>query len=1367
MRSLKRSILLLLAALTVAASFVFVACDSEKVGSINVPERLEAELGPYTSPDYEVVDKNGVVLYGYDVRLKSVKGPDGKALKIANESVTVSDAGVYTFVYTADSKKVRNATVKIDFADRTAPKVNYDPGKLPSFYIKGNTYPMPDYTLSGDPDGDKCWAKVFHIAADDTETEVTVSGNRFKVDKEGRYAIRIHVEDAVGNANDYEYVRNVDGPEQTKENTVLYFGEAFGARQMKTREPSKYTGAFVSRAEAEAKNIPARQDANDTGYYAISFDGETETTHNEGYAIMDVPAVSDARVFSELSLWVYYDGDNAFPSYDDDGEVASTVPQVVVGSTWWNDTAVKNKTWTKVTWSVNNWGYNVDKNEKQVSASDITGTQLRMVFDYSEKVKPNGTFYFTEMVGVPKVPATLTAKDDNVLIGGSKHYIGDSVELSAVAQDGKEVSHYTVDDVPLAGDTFVPTKEAHTVGVEYVNTALTSDNMTWGTWFDHTAGHAQWRKDNGLQISYAGAYDYWAIALDVTGGYNAAAGGNCKFNLSFAVGDRNSLEIYVGADFNGCKWYYKGDSTWGETLAEFNAEQIDLFKYASTDHPVKVLAVRRGQDVRVFVNGLLIGRSSLDGYSYTDDFGYGYRNDTLATGQGSELVRVANAKAVSGEKKTDLVLSEYVSTIAVLEDSVVLESNTVYFGDEVKLTPAEAPSGKIFAYYEVDGVRKQGSWHSFMATKPNHTVKAVFVDAVTLTAQDGAQVNGKSGEVKVPKGEAVTLTYLGAPAEGAFFDCFTVDGVKLHTDTFVPTADATVGAATATNVNDMTWGNDSDAHVENYSYTPNYTYSGTHAGAADYWVIDATVKYPTPLGDAWYIFDFAVGSNRFIQVRVHPTGIVEIKRMTWEENCFELTAEQKAKIVNACNTKDEVSVVCVRSGNDYTLLFEGEIVGKFNWNFGAADNKFGMGGCTIPWNEKGNAWTQNADKGSFTYRYATGKGKVNAYLSAVRQIEVAQYESKVVLGADGVYTLPDTVVKDGYGKTLDVKAEVLSVKDSAGNTYAVTDGKVAVTYLGAIGLEITYKAGDARAVVTVAVQRDSDLVLDANETGAKTPAADQCTLEYDATKKYGKDTGSVKITLNANDTALRLCKFDYTGYDFVEYWAYTDSENVQTGTYWYGDTDIKKDAWTLVRINLRKKQDTTIVDDRYVVRIMGSWNGEANAQNNVTGAHVWISSIRVGRYAANQVNDVNVAPTVYGYEGTMEVATDMTYDGDDTGIVDTTVLKVTGTRDDGEVAFTANHIQLIEDISAYSKVYFYVYTKDDPGSCMIGSHWCRNDALQKNKWVKVEITPTTGNLGGVDSTSPFVSGNNAWRFIYSAASAKGITMYFTSLYGVK
>ncbi|MDE7329597.1 MAG: hypothetical protein K2N30_00655 [Clostridia bacterium] len=66
-------------------------------GTINAPTSLEAELGTYVIPDYDVVDKNGMILAGYNVYLKSVKNSNGEELaKNYGSAVTVDEAGVYS-----------------------------------------------------------------------------------------------------------------------------------------------------------------------------------------------------------------------------------------------------------------------------------------------------------------------------------------------------------------------------------------------------------------------------------------------------------------------------------------------------------------------------------------------------------------------------------------------------------------------------------------------------------------------------------------------------------------------------------------------------------------------------------------------------------------------------------------------------------------------------------------------------------------------------------------------------------------------------------------------------------------------------------------------------------------------------------------------------------------------------------------------------------------------------------------------------------------------------------------------------------------------------------------------------------------------
>ena len=293
----RKAFIAVLSVFAVSASGLAITSGCNKVnGRIDAPERIEADLGTYVIPDYDVVDKNGMILAGYNVYLKSAKSASGEELDVSYEAVTVNQAGVYEFVYSAGRKNVSDVKVSIDFADRTAPTINLDERNLPSFFINGNSYKMPSYTLSGDYVREKCWAKVFYIAPDKTETEVPIINTRFSVEQgEGSYAIRIHVEDAVGNANDYEYTRKVDSPDRLVKDRVLYFNEAFGAKQVNCHE-SSYKGKFVSEFPAGAP------DGNTEGAYEITFDGVTKTENNEAYVSVDVPALLDITDYEQLEM---------------------------------------------------------------------------------------------------------------------------------------------------------------------------------------------------------------------------------------------------------------------------------------------------------------------------------------------------------------------------------------------------------------------------------------------------------------------------------------------------------------------------------------------------------------------------------------------------------------------------------------------------------------------------------------------------------------------------------------------------------------------------------------------------------------------------------------------------------------------------------------------------------------------------------------------------------------------------------------------------------------------------------------------------------------------------------------------------------
>ena len=72
------------------------------------------------------------------------------------------------------------------------------------------------------------------------------------------------------------------------------------------------------------------------------------------------------------------------------------------GTAWAYDTVLLSKQWTRVIWSVDNWGNVCTTSEKRVPETNIIGAQLRVMgFPNNEDGKPypRGTFYFSPMMG--------------------------------------------------------------------------------------------------------------------------------------------------------------------------------------------------------------------------------------------------------------------------------------------------------------------------------------------------------------------------------------------------------------------------------------------------------------------------------------------------------------------------------------------------------------------------------------------------------------------------------------------------------------------------------------------------------------------------------------------------------------------------------------------------------------------------------------------------------------------------------------------------------------------------------------------------------------------------------------------------------
>ncbi len=749
----RKAFVAVLSVFTVGASCAALSAGCNKtVGYIDAPtEKIEAELGTYVIPDYEVVDSKGMILAGYEVYVKSIKNPDGKELSESyGNAVTVSNAGVYSFVYSAGDKKVKDVTVNVDFADRTAPTINCDDSTIPKFFIKGNSYRIPSYTLSGDYDSSKCWTKVFHIAEDKKETEVEITSNRFKVEKDsGSYAIRIHVEDAAGNPNDYEFIRNVDGPEQVVEHKLLYLDEQFGERQVSCYQ-SAYKGGFVS------KDDGAKTFGDEQGAYKVTFDGVTETQYNEGLLVLDVPALIDISEYENIYLNVYNDSDR----------------DIVMGSQWWNDTSVKKGQWTRLQWDTRNWGGangNMNaSNTKAVGLVDITGHTIRFIFDYGQSVIPNGTFYLSAMYGTPKVKTEITA-GENVILDGYKFFINDTIQISAEELPGKTVDCFKVDGQIISGDSFVATKAAHRVEVIYVDGELNADNMTWSEIDTITPAGGDIKKFQlGNDTEWVVTYDFYGLKFK--NGFEAD--GNQYFG-AYVGNVANGTDQIIGFEISqwGCKFDGYGGE-WKPATVALNTKVLTLLKNATEEKPLKVIYIREGEIVKTLLYDgeeyCLVAVTNLPSLGVTSNaFGFAVRN-------GFAEPEVLNLKSVAGSVKPAMYLEKF--AVDVTYEHAFGDRENYTIGDTVTLTAEEAPAGKMFAYFTANGEKFEGD--KYVLDSFNVQFEAVYNSASTVTLAQGISVeDGRTGTIQVAKDTKIVIDFTQSfTPSGKYFVGFKVDG---------------------------------------------------------------------------------------------------------------------------------------------------------------------------------------------------------------------------------------------------------------------------------------------------------------------------------------------------------------------------------------------------------------------------------------------------------------------------------------------------------------------------------------------------------------------------------------------------------------
>ncbi len=300
MKTIKKFILLLM--LICVAAIGFACSGTAGKLRIDAPSEIEAELGTYAIPKYDVVNEKGVVMAGYTVTLVSVKDSDGNKVQLRNNrSIVIETAGIYTLEYTANNKKIDNVTVKADFADRTPPTVNVNLDNYPDLFIKGHEYSVPPYNYSGEADRSKCWLKIYYQSETGEKTEKSLEAqSRFKVtESDGKYEFVFHGEDAVGNVKEVTHTVPVDGPENIVEGRIAYFDEAFGARQLKFSNAENLKGII------DAKYINEEIGGRKGGSTEITIAQET----NYAFISVAYPVIEDLSNYDSFKWSVYNPND--------------------------------------------------------------------------------------------------------------------------------------------------------------------------------------------------------------------------------------------------------------------------------------------------------------------------------------------------------------------------------------------------------------------------------------------------------------------------------------------------------------------------------------------------------------------------------------------------------------------------------------------------------------------------------------------------------------------------------------------------------------------------------------------------------------------------------------------------------------------------------------------------------------------------------------------------------------------------------------------------------------------------------------------------------------------------------------------------
>lgn len=365
-------------------------------------------------------------------------------------------------------------------------------------------------------------------------------------------------------------------------------------------------------------------------------------------------------------------------------------------------------------------------------------------------------------------------------IPSDANFNGEYLSLSGV-----KLSHADGSDANQSID-FLPSFSS-TDGVGYRSYVIRYEKAT-DTWSGSAYKGVDWdfvefaepTGDKEVQVFKLGAGDYWALSYNITA-KNVLDGG--WYFGAYVGATRQLVGVELSANWapsvNIYGHIFPKPANNPTERAELSQTAIDLLESASADHPVNVLFVRDGEWVKVYasdgVTSLHLGSVSLkrfienneteviDGvgvYTYTNDFGYGWRSKTPVdtTNMDGEYVdlfgnpTITDIKWAVGERAAADVCDDYKITLS--KTDCTADRGTYFIGDYITLTAAPPQAGTVFSHFEVDGEKISGDM--FMAVKTLHRVKAVYVGVSRIViAEHDEFVKTSDGFVRLPSAQVI------------------------------------------------------------------------------------------------------------------------------------------------------------------------------------------------------------------------------------------------------------------------------------------------------------------------------------------------------------------------------------------------------------------------------------------------------------------------------------------------------------------------------------------------------------------------------------------------------------------------------------